>query len=115
MGGSEEILYQNKQGDKKRKQIETAVLKEKNLSEYILKKAQLEAEKLSHLENGDILKLCYDAYAGGGRFIGEFKFLNCKDEIIVLHPFIVYEGTDVCANLEVFFPSFTQQIKILEG
>jgi len=112
---SKEMLYQNKQGDKKRKQIETAVLKVKNLPEYILKIAQSEAENLSHLENGDILKLCYDADAGGGRFIGEFTFLNCKDEIIVLHPFIIYEGTDVRANLEVVFSSFTQQIKIMEG
>ena len=76
------------------------------MPEYILK-----ADNLSHLENGVILKLCYDADAGGGRFIGEFTFLNCKDEIIVLHPFIIYEGTDVRANLEVVFSSFTQQIK----
>ena len=85
------------------------------MPEYILKIAQSEAENLSHLENGDILKRCYDADSGGGRFIGKSTFLNFKDEIIVLHPFIIYERTDVHANLGVVLSSFTQQIKILEG
>ena len=70
---------------------------------------------MSHLEDGDILKICHDADAGGGRFVGELTFLSCIDEIIYLHPFIIYERSDLRTNLEVVFSSFTEQILSLEG
>ena len=110
-----EMLYKNKQGSNIRKQTETAVLKVKNLRDYIEIIAQSEKENLSHLKDGETLKLCYDADAGGGRFVAEFTFLNCKNELITLHPFVIYEGTDVRDNLEVVLSSFTQQIKDIEG
>ena len=67
------------------------------------------------MSDGDILKVCYDADAGGGRFVAEFTFLNVNNETIVLHPFIIYEGTDVRPNLEVVMSSFIKQIKHMEG
>ena len=75
-----EMLYKNKKkGSNIRKQTETAVLKVKNLRDYIEIIAQSEKENLSHLKDGETLKLCYDADAGGGRFVAEFTFLNCKN------------------------------------
>ena len=40
---------------------------------------------------------------------------EAMDELITLHPFVIYEGTDVRDNLEVVLSSFTQQIKDIEG
>ena len=110
-----EMLYKSKQGKEKRKQTKTHVLKVRNLPDYLQKVANSEAKNLSNLSNGDILKVCYDADAGGGRFVAEFTFLNVNNETIVLHPFIIYEGTDVRPNLEVVMSSFIKQIKHMEG
>ena len=112
---SKEMLYKLKQGQNARKQTETCVLKVKDLKTYIGKIVVSEAENLTHLRNGDKLKICYDADGGGGRFIAEFSILNGKDQKITLHPFLIYEGTDVRENLEVVFSSFTNQIFALEG
>ena len=82
---------------------------------YIQKFVISESDNLTHLQDGDKLKICYDADAGGGRFIAEFAILNGKDQSITLHPFLLFEGSDVRENLEVVFSSFTMQIKSMEG
>ena len=112
---SKEMLYKLKQGQNARKQTETCVLKVKELKTYIGKIVTSEAENLTHLSNGDKLKICYDADGGGGRFLAEFAILNGKDQNIKLHPFLVFEGCDVRENLDIVFSSFTNQILALEG
>ena len=104
-----------KQGQNAKKQTETCVLKVKNLKAYIQKFVISESDNLTHLQDGDKLKICYDADAGGGRFIAKFAILNGKDQSITLHPFLLFEGSDVRENLEVVFSSFTMQIKSMEG
>ena len=59
--------------------------------------------------------ICCDGDGGGGRFVAEFAFLNNIDRKITLHPFIIYEGTDVRDNLEVTLGKLSKQIKDLEG
>ena len=112
---SKEMLYKLKQGQNAKKQTETCVMKVKNLKAYIQKFVISESDNLTHLQDGDKLKICYDADAGGGRFIAEFAILNGKDQSITLHPFLLFEGSDVRENLEVVFSSFTMQIKSMEG
>jgi len=107
-------LYKNKQGKNKRVQSETCVLVVKNLGEYISKMANSEKEAFSEFKDGDEIHVCYDADGGGGRFIAEFAFLNRKDQKIKLHPFLIYEGTDIRPNLEITLGHLTQQFKDLE-
>ena len=108
-------LYKNKQGKNKRTQAKTCVLMVKNLKEYIEKLAKSEAESFSHLKDGDTIHVCYDADGGGGRFVAEFAFLNRKDNTIKLHPFLIYEGTDVRANLELTLGYLTDQFSDIEN
>jgi len=108
-------LYKNKQGKNTREQSETCVLIVKDMKSYIQKMAQSESNHFSELKNGDEIHVCYDADGGGGRFIAEFAFINRKDEDIVLHPFIIYEGTDIRQNLENTLGKLTNQFKNLEG
>ena len=56
-----------------------------------------------------------DGDRGGGRFVGEFTFLNNDDKKITLHPFIIFEGADVRENLEVTLGRLSKQISDLEG
>ena len=64
---SKEMLYKLKQGQNAKKQTETCVMKVKNLKAYIQKFVISESDNLTHLQDGDKLKICYDADAGGGR------------------------------------------------
>ena len=103
-------LYRNKvckNADKKRNV--------KHLKSYIEKVAVAEKNKLANLNDGDDLHVCWDGDGGGGRFVAEFTFLNNTDRKITLHPFLIFEGTDVRANLEVTLGRLTKQIKELEG
>ena len=61
------------------------------------------------------LPVCFDADAGGGRFVATFAFLNRKDSSVVLHPFLVYEGSDCRANLEMTLGEFTEDIREMEN
>ena len=71
----------------------------KDLQEYIIKLAESESKDLDlSLEK---LPVCFDSDAGGGRFVASFTFLNRTDSKIVLHPFIIYEGSDCQDNLEM--------------
>ena len=60
------------------------------------------------------LPVCYDADAGVGRFVASFAFLNRTDRSVVLHPFLIYEGSDCRANLEMTLGEFTETIDELE-
>ena len=87
----------------------------KNLKSYIQKVAVAEKDNLVNLKSGDSLQVCWDGDGGGGRFVAEFAFINNADRKITLHPFLIFEGTDVRANLEVTLGRLTKQIKELEG
>ena len=50
----------------------TAILKVKNLKQYIEKVANSKANSLKHLNSGDNLEVCLDLDAGGGRVVAEF-------------------------------------------
>jgi hypothetical protein len=106
-------LYRNKQGKNKRLPQETTVLIVENLFEYILKVAEGEGEDLD-FSVGE-LPVCFDGDAGGGRFVATFAFLNRKDGSIVLHPILLYEGSDCRANLEMTLGEFTQVVREMEG
>ena len=112
---SNHMLYKNKQGNNTRVQTSTCVLQVKNLNEYIQKIANSEADNLKHLKDGDNIEICYDADAGGGRFVAEFTIINTQDENIRLHPIVIYEGTDLRPNLEVVLSNFTQQFRDMEN
>ena len=47
------------------------------------------------------LPVCFDADAGGGRFLAIFGFLNRIDFDVKLHPFLLYEGSDSRMNMEM--------------
>ncbi len=85
-------MYQNKQGKNKDLPKDTSVLSVKNLELYITKLAQSEHCELDFTNN--ILPVCFDADAGGGRFVAIFAFLNRIDKSVKLHPFLLYEGSD---------------------
>ena len=106
-------IYQNKQGKSKGIPKETTVLLVKNLTAYITKLAESESEELD-LTSGE-LPLCFDADAGGGRFLAIFTFLNRKDGEVKLHPFLVFKVSDSRKNLEMTFGRFTKDIRNLEG
>ena len=63
------------------------------------------------LVDGDELHVCWDGDGGGGRFVAEFTFLNNEDRKVTLHPFLIFEGSDVRANLEVTLGRLSKQIK----
>ena len=106
-------LYKYKQGKNKAKPHETTVLRIKDLYSYIAKVAVSESEDLDLSMNE--LPVCFDADAGGGRFVATFAFLNRKDSSVVLHPFLVYEGSDCRANLEMTLGEFTEDIREMEN
>ena len=82
----------------------------KDLQEYIIKLAESESKDLDlSLEK---LPVYFYADAGGGRFVASFAFLNSKT---VLHPFIIYEGSDCRDNLEMTLGEFTETIGKIEG
>ena len=108
-------LYRNKVGKNADKKRRTCVLNVKHLKSYIEKVAVAEKNNLANLNDGDDLHVCWDGDGGGGRFVAEFTFLNNTDRKITLHPFLIFEGTDVRANLEVTLGRLTKQIKELEG
>ena len=108
-------LYRNKVGKNANKKKKTCELNVKNLKKYIEKMAVTEKDNLLNLKDGDELHVCWDGDGGGGRFVAEFTFLNDVDRKVILHPFLIYEGTDVRANLEVTLGRLTKQIKELEG
>ena len=108
-------LYRNKMGKNADKKKRTCVLNVKNLKSYIQKVAVAEKDNLVNLKSGDSLQVCWDGDGGGGRFVAEFAFINNADRKITLHPFLIFEGTDVRANLEVTLGRLTKQIKELEG
>ena len=81
----------------------------KNLTAYITKLAESESEELD-LTSGE-LPLCFDADAGGGRFLAIFTFLNRKDGEVKLHPFLAFKGSDSRKNLEMTFGRFTEDIR----
>ena len=62
-----------------------------------------------------VLPVCFDADAGGGRFLAVFTFLNREDGDVKLHPFIIFKGLDSRKNLELTFGRFTEDIRNLEG
>ena len=106
-------LYKNKQGANKTKPTETAVLLVKDLPEYIVKMAESESDDLDiTMEHLDV---CFNADAGAGRFVAAFTFLNRKDGSIRLHPFLIYEGSDCRANLEMTLGEFTDSVREMEG
>ena len=99
-------LYKYKQGKNKAKPQETTVLMVRDLYNYIAKVAISESNDLDLSMNK--LPVCFDADAGGGRFVATFAFLNRRDSSIVLHPFLLYEGSDSRANLEMTLGDFTE-------
>ena len=102
-------LYRNKIGKNADKKQRTCVLNVKDLKTYIQKLAVAEKDNLKNLSDGDELQICWDADAGGGRFVGEFTFINNLDRKVILHPFLIY----VRANLEVTLGRLTKQFKNL--
>ena len=106
-------LYKYKQGKNRAKPEETPVIMVKDLRQYIIKVAESEADDLD-LTMGK-LPVCFDADAGGGRFVASFAFLNRKDSTIVLHPFLLYEGSDNRKNLEMTLGVYTETIRSMEG
>ena len=108
-------LYRNKIGKNADKKKRTCVLNVTNLKTYIEKVANIEKNNLVSLVDGDELHVCWDGDGGGGRFVAEFTLLNNDDKKVTLHPFLIYEGSDVRDNLEVTLGRLSKQIKDLEG
>ena len=106
-------IYQNKLGKSKDIPKETTVLLVKDLTTYIEKMAESESAALE-VQSG-VLPVCFDADAGGGRFLAVFTFLNREDGDVKLHPFIIFKGSDSRKNLELTFGRFTEDIRNLEG
>ena len=106
-------IYQNKQGKSKGIPKETTVLLVKNLTSYMIKMGESESEELDL--SSKVLPVCFDADAGGGRFLATFTFLNRKDGDVKLHPFLMFKGSDSRKNLELTFGIFTEEIRNLEG
>ena len=105
--------HQNKQGKSKDIPKETTVLLVKDLTKYITKLAESESAALD-VQSGE-LPVCFDADAGGGRFLAVFTFLNREDGEVKLHPFILFKGSDSRKILELTFGRFTEDIRNLEG
>ena len=86
----------------------------KNLLQYIEKKANSKTENLKHLKSGDDLEICLDLDAGGGRVVAEFGILSEKSATQKIHPFLIYEGTDIRPNLEIALDGLSEQIRNLD-
>ena len=84
-----------------------------NLFEYIVKIAEGESEDIDL--SISYIPVCFDCDAGGGRFVATFAFLNRKDRSIVLHPILLFEGSDCRANIENTFGEFTESVRQMEG
>ena len=106
---TKETLYTHKQGKNVRDQKETTILKVKNMKSYIEKMANSKQDNLKHLKNGDQIEICLDLDAGGGRVVAEFGILSEKAETQQIHPFLIYEGTDVRQNLEITLGGFNNR------
>ena len=106
-------MYKNKQDKNKRLAQENTVLIVENLFEYIVKIAEGESEDIDL--SMSYLPVCFDGDAGGGRFVATFAFLNRKDRSIVLHPILLFEGSDCRANLELTLSEFTESVRQMEG
>ena len=102
-------MYKNKQGKNKIWAQETTVLIVENLFEYIVKIAEGESEDIDL--SMSYLPLCFDGDAGGARFVATFAFLNRKDRSIVLHPILLFEGSDCQANLEMTLGKFIESVR----
>ena len=106
-------IFRNKQGQEKDVSTETPVISVKDLPNYI--------EKLANGESGELdfsmgcLPVCFDADAGGGRFVASFTFLNSLDTKVKLHPFLLFEGSDNRKNMEMTLVEFTSEIENLQG
>ena len=107
-------LYRNKFGKNADKKKRTCVKNVRNLKDYIQIMANSEKRNLDNLKDGDKLDVCWNGDGGGGRFIASFAFINNTNRKIQLHPFLIFEGTDVRANLEVTLGKLTKQFKELE-
>ena len=59
--------------------------------------------------------MCFDGDAGGGRFVATFAFLNRKERSTVLHPILLFEGSDCQANLEMTLGKFIESVRQMEG
>ena len=106
-------IFTHKQGKSKGLPTETPVLQVKCLESYIVKMAQSEAMTLDL--SAKELPICFDADAGGGRFLAVFAFLNRLDQDIKLHPFLLYEGSDTRMNMEITLGKYSEEIRDLEG
>ena len=106
-------IYTHKQGKNKGLPTETPVLQVKCLESYIAKMAESEALALDL--SAKELPICFDADAGGGRFLAVFAFLNRNDQDIKLHPFLLYEGSDTRKNMEITLGKYSEEIRDLEG
>ena len=106
-------MYQNKEGRNKSVPTETPVLRVKSLESYIVKMAESEESALDFSKKE--LPICFDADAGGGRFLAVFTFLNREDEDVKLHPFILFEGSDQRKNMEMTIGKYSEEIRNLEG
>ena len=111
---TKENLYTHKQGKNIRDQKETTILKVRNLKSYMEKIANSKKDNLKHLEDGEEIEICLDLDAGGGRVVAEFGILSENSETQKIHPFLIFEGTDVRQNLEICLGGLTEQIRNLD-
>jgi len=107
-------LYRNKFGKHSEKKKRTCVKNVRNLKDYIQIMANSEKKNIENKKDGDKLDVCWNGDGGGGRFIASFAIINNTNRKIQLHPFLIFEGTDVRANLEVTLGKLTKQFKELE-
>ena len=107
----EKKLFRNKQGKEKEKSKETEVIMVKDLTSYIRKVAVGESDELDF--SMGCLPVCFDADAGGGRFMASFAFLNRLDGKVKLHPFLLFEGSDNRKNMEMTIGEYTSEIESL--
>ena len=106
-------IYTHKQGKSKGLPTEEPVLQVKSLKSYIVKMAESEFETLDL--SAKELPICFDADAGGGRFLAVFAFLNRMDEDVKLHPYLLYEGSDSRKNMEMTLGNYSEEMRELEG
>ena len=106
-------IFQNKIGKNKGLPKESPVCRVKNLQSYVVKMAKSESASLDLAKSE--LPVCFDADAGGGRFLAIFTFLNRYDEDVKLHPYLLYEGSDSRQNMEATMGNYSEDIRRLEG
>ena len=98
--------HQNKQGKSKDILKETTVLLVKDLTKYITKLAESESAALD-VQSGE-LPVCFDADAGGGRFLAVFTFLNREDGEVKLGAWGWNLALDVGLEVNQSKPSFPE-------